>query len=253
MESNENDPLEVSSSGSSSFTERLINVIASPSEAFEDLRGAPVNHVNWAIPLVMSILAGILFSVVVFSQDNVLAEMRQAQEREFDKQVEAGKMTSAQAEAGRKALETYMTPKIIMGGAVVATIFVTPIIWLLLALFLLLLARFVTGSPLPYSRCYEVVGLTSIISVLAVLVNMLLVVISGNVASTLSLSLIFQEFDPSNRTHAIAAEINPLQWWYLAVVAIAWARLTRSPAMKCATWIFGIWFLFRGARIALFL
>ena len=253
MEFEENGMTEANSPARTTVVERLTNVIVSPGETFGALRGMPVDPMNWAIPLVIAILAGILFSVTVFSQAGVVERMHEAQLAEFEERVEKGEMTASQAEAARKGIETFMNPKLLMLFSAAASIFATPIIWVILAFFFHWLARIGSQSHIPFTKCFEVVGLSSVISVLGILVNMLLVVITGNLAMTLSLALVFQEYDPTNRIHALAAEVDIMRIWYISILAVAWSRLTHHPVASCGAWLFGIWLAFRVGTIMLFL
>jgi hypothetical protein len=53
---------------------------------------------------------GIIYSVVVFSQDNVIHSLREAQEQEMQKQVDSGKLTQQQADQARPMIDMFMGP-----------------------------------------------------------------------------------------------------------------------------------------------
>ncbi len=252
MDFDENESGLTETPASTSLLERLTNVVVSPGEVFGEIKGVAVNPLNWMVPLAIAILAGVIFSVVVFSQEGVVEGMFEAQAAEFEKRVENGDMTEGEAEAARKSIETFMNPKLLMAFSAAASVFFTPVVWAVLAFLFHWLVRIGSKSHIPFSKCYEVIGLTSVVSVLEILVNMLLVLITGNIAMSLSLALAFQDFDPSNTTHALAAEINVLRFWYMAVLSIAWSRLTNQPVISCATWVFGLWIAFRVGTILMF-
>lgn len=254
MDSEENEIVEIETpQPTSSLVERLTNVIVSPGEVFGALKGRPVDPLNWAVPMVIAILGGILFSVTVFSQEGVVEGMLQAQEAEFDKLVEKGELTASQAESARKNVESFMNPKLLMLFSIAASIFFTPVVWLVVAFFFHWLAKIGSRSHIPFTKCFEVVGLCSIISVLGILVNLLLVVITGNLSMSLSLALMFQEYDPTDKIHALAAEVDLMRIWYISILAVAWSRLTHHPVATCGAWLFGIWLAFRVGWITLFL
>ena len=249
----ENQPLpEIEKPVQSSLVERLTNVIVSPGDAFAELRGMPVNPVNWAIPLVISILAGIVFTVTIFSQGNVLERMQQDQATQLEKQVEQGKMSEQQAENARKAMEQFMNPKLMMAAGSAATIFFTPVAWVLMAFVFHWVVRIGSQSHIPFTKCFEVIGLASVVSVLGVAVNLLLVIITGNMNMTLSLALAVQDFDPTNSTHALASIVDLTQIWWVAVMAVAWSRLTNHPVATCGAWLFGIYVVLRVSMVLLF-
>ena len=252
MELEENESSTGGGSSPSSLMELLTNVIVSPSEAFDEIKGVAVNANNWMLPLALAILAGIVFSVTVFSQEGVIENMLAAQEAQFEKRVENGQMTEQEAEQARKGMETFMNPKLLMAVSAAASIFFTPMVWAVLAFLFHWIVRIGSKSHIPFSKCFEVIGLASVVSVLGILVNMLLVMLTGNVAMSLSLALAFENYDPTNSTHALAAEVDVMRFWYIAVLSIAWSRLTNHPVASCATWILGSWIAFRVATIVLF-
>lgn len=252
MELEENESSTGGGSSPSSLMELLTNVIVSPSEAFDEIKGVAVNANNWMLPLALAILAGIVFSVTVFSQEGVIENMLAAQEAQFEKRVENGQMTEQEAEQARKGMETFMNPKLLMAVSAAASVFFTPMVWAVLAFLFHWIVRIGSKSHIPFSKCFEVIGLASVVSVLGILVNMLLVMLTGNVAMSLSLALAFENYDPTNSTHALAAEVDVMRFWYIAVLSIAWSRLTNHPVASCATWILGSWIAFRVATIVLF-
>src|SRR6266496_3119193 len=87
---------------SSSLLGRLANVYADPSEVFDEIKTAPASVTNWLVPVLLGCLVGILYTLVVFSQENVLHSIRERQEarvrKQFHKQAEAGKMSREQAD-----------------------------------------------------------------------------------------------------------------------------------------------------------
>ncbi len=235
-----------------SLMERLTNVIVSPGEAFDEIKGVAVDANNWMLPMAIMILAGIVFSVTVFSQEGVIENMLAAQEAQFEKRVEDGQMSEQEVEQARKAMGAFMNPKLLMAVSSAASVFFTPMVWAVLAFFFHWIVRIGSKSHIPFSKCFEVIGLSSVVSVLGILVNMLLVILTGNVAMSLSLALAFENYDPTNSTHALAAEVDVMRFWYIGVLSIAWSRLTNHPVASCATWILGSWIAFRVGTIVLF-
>jgi hypothetical protein len=51
----------------SSLFGRLFNMFAAPGELFDELRQSKPAHSNWVVPLLLSMVVGVLFSIVVFS------------------------------------------------------------------------------------------------------------------------------------------------------------------------------------------
>src|SRR5213592_5030134 len=94
----------------SSLLGRLTNVYAAPGEVFDEIKAAPASVTNWLVPVLLGCLVGILYTMVAFSQENVLHSIREMQEtrvrKQFQKQVDAGKMSREQADrAAGQALQ----------------------------------------------------------------------------------------------------------------------------------------------------
>ncbi|MCS1410515.1 MAG: hypothetical protein M2R45_03710 [Verrucomicrobia subdivision 3 bacterium] len=244
MKSEEHDIVEPTPRKQSSLFERLTNVFVSPGEVFSELRGVPADSMNWAVPMVAMIVMGILFSVAVFSQESVVQGMREASIAEIDIMVEEGEMTQTQADKAAVWVEKIMSSKLVMLLGIVGSVFGTPIIWLIIAFLFHWIVRIASQSRIPFSKCFEVVGLSNVISTLGMIVTMPVVVLTGNIKMKLRLALVFQEFDPTEHLHALAAEVDIFRLWYIAVLAIAWSQLTLQPLSKCCAWLFGLWFAF---------
>lgn len=126
------------------------------------------------------------------------------------------------------------------------TAFITPF-WG--GLILWLVGSFALKAPFPYLKAVEIAGLANMILVLDVVVRTLLVLITGNLFATLSLTLVVKDFDPQNTLYSLLALVNVMTFWLLAVRSVGLARLTGASAAKAAAWIFGIWIVLSGILI----
>src|SRR5882757_5484953 len=79
-----------------SLTARLLNVFAAPGDVFEEIKARQPVASDWLLPLLVSCLAGVVFIWVVFSQENILRPIREAQEQAIQKQIDAGNMSKEQ-------------------------------------------------------------------------------------------------------------------------------------------------------------
>src|SRR5439155_23239604 len=96
---------------SSSLLGGLANLYADPGEVFDEIKSAPASVTNWLVPVMLGCLVGVIYTLVAFSQESVLHSLRETQEarvrKQFQKQVDAGKMSREQADrAGDQALQT---------------------------------------------------------------------------------------------------------------------------------------------------
>jgi hypothetical protein len=123
-------------------------------------------------------------------------------------------------------------------------------------LFLISLGVWLIGTRLfkgtyTYAKAIEATGLAGMINVLGGIIAMLLTVITGNMLVSLGPALLISDFDPANKTHLSLSAFNLMTLWYLAVLALAVARLSGASFAKSAAWLFGVWAVVRFGWILL--
>jgi len=233
---------------SSSLIGRLVNVFAAPGEVFEELKTGKPIVANWLVPLLLACLTGVIYSFVVFSQDNILHSMREAQEQQLQKQVDAGKMTKQQADQALEMMQRFGGPTIMKVFGSIGAVVVNVVMLFLGALVIWLLGRWCFKSHFSYMQSLETTGLAGMINVLGGIVMMLLAVMMGSMAMTPGPVLLLHEFDPANKVHKLLGQLNLITLWYIAVLALGLSKLSRVSYGKAAVWLFGIW----AALVAIF-
>ena len=251
MDESQPPPLpETATPAATSLVSRLTNIFVAPGEVFDEVKVSAPNTMNWLLPSILACVMGIIFSVVIFSQETIVHDMRDAQEKQMQKAVDAGKMTKEQAEQAVQMMEKFMSPTMMTifgsAGSVVGTFAGL----FLFALIFWLMGKFLFKAPFGYMQAVEVNGLASMVSVLGGLLTMLVVLLKGNLLYTPGPSLLISQFDPANKTHLMLAAFNLTTVWWIAVLAIGLARLSGVSFTKAAAWLFGIWF---GIRFGLIL
>lgn len=236
-------PPETSAEPSMSLAGRMLNVFATPGDVFEEVKAQPAIVANWLVPLILSCVVGVIASVLIFSQPNVVQQFREQQDKAFDKKIEAGKMTKQQADQVRAVLEKFSGPKFMMISGSISVAIWTPAVLFLIGLVVWLIGTQLFNAQFTYLKAVEVVGLASVISILGTIVRTLLVVAKGNMMMAPSPVLFIQNFDPKNLTHALLSILNFATLWYLAVVSIALQKLGGTSFGKAAACIYGLWAL----------
>lgn len=226
---------------STSLLNRLTNVFVSPTEVFDEIKTSRPNSANWIVPLVMAMIAGIIYTLVVFSQPAVIHRMQEAQEKKFQDMVAAGKMTQQQADQTIAAVQKYMSPGFMKLMGCLGSLFMNVITLFLIALVFWLVGKRAFHSDLNYTRSLEAVGVSMMINVLGIIVAMLLAVIYGNIFMTLGPALLVSHFDAGNKVHRILSALNLTSLWYVAVLSLGLARLTGASFLKSAAWLYAIW------------
>src|SRR5438270_4744186 len=116
---------------------RLMNVFVAPGEVFEAVKTGPPSTGNWLAPVLLMCLVGIVATFVVFSQDSIMQQVKEQQERAMERKLE--KLPKEQREKIREIAEKWTSPALFKAigsaGAVARSFgglfFVAAIVWLL--------------------------------------------------------------------------------------------------------------------------
>src|SRR5262249_38700685 len=151
-----------------------------------------------------------------FSQEGVIRSIHEAQEKQLQKQVDAGKMSKEQADRALSAMEQFTGPTMMKIFGSVGAVVVSFVFLFLTSLILWLLGSKFFKGGFGYIKTLEVVGLAGMITFLGTIIGMLLVVTTGNMAMTPGPVLLVQDFDQANRIHRLLSQINLVMIWYVA-------------------------------------
>ncbi len=224
-----------------SLAARLLNVFATPGEVFEEVKAAKSSTANWLVPVLIASVVGALSAIILFSQPAILQQLREKQERTLDKQVQAGKMTRAQAEQALAMVEKFSGPAMMKLFGSIGAVFYSfgRVFWW--ALVLWLLGRWFLNVRFDYMKAVEVAGLASMIAVLGMLVATLLAVNLGKLFSSPSLALAISDFDPQKKSHLLLGALNVFYFWQVGVMSVALARLAAVPFARAMLGVLGVW------------
>lgn len=235
----------------SSVFAKMANVFVEPGEVFDEVRRSKHNYLNWLVPLLISLGVAIVFVWVVFSQDTVMQQLRAAQEKQFESQVAAGKMTRQQADQARQITQRFMSPLILKASGSIGAI-VGSVGWLFgMSLLFWLVGRYALQAQFGYLKAVEVVGLAGMITVLGTVATMLIVVATGNMAMNPGPVLLVRGYDAANKMHRVLSSLNLPMLWYLAVMATGFSRLCGKRWIVGAAWTFIPYAIIFGALILL--
>lgn len=192
---------------------RLFNVFAAPGEVFNELRQAQLAHSNWVVPVLLSIMAGVLFSVVVFSQPDIVAGVFAQQESAITAQVESGKMSQEQADKTLAAMRQFQSGKMMMIFGSLGAVFATGILFVVLSLMMWVLTSKILKGDVTVLKTVEMVGLASMINVLGSLLTMMIVLLKGNILAGPNAALIVGTFDQANYLHQFLSALSLVTIW----------------------------------------
>jgi hypothetical protein len=230
-----------------SLAARLVNVFAVPGDVFEEIRPVPHSAANWLVPVLIACVVGVASVLIVFSQPAIVQQIRekqsQAMEKKFDKEIQAGRMTRAQADQTMAMVERFFGATVLkISGSVgvVGYSFARVFFW---ALVLWVTGRWLFKGEFGYLKAAEVAGLAGMIGVLGAIVTLLLRVNFSDPAASPSLALTLHKFDEKNISHMLLAMVNLFDLWQVGVLAAGLARLARVRFVQAALPLLVFWTL----------
>jgi len=233
-----------------SLASRLANVLAAPSEVYDQVRVATASVANWMAPAVLLMLVSWIGAWLVFSQPAIQHQLTDIQDKAIQKAIAKQHLSKEQAERAQEAAAKYagLGTKITAAVAPVMAGILIPVWWGLLGW---LIGTKALKAQFPFMKAIEVAGLANMITVLEAIVKTLLILVTSSAFATPSLALLIKDFDPQNPVHGALGAVNIMTFWFLAVVAIGLARLSGVATGRAAAWVFGIWALYRGLLVGL--
>lgn len=225
-----------------SFSDKFVGILSSPGEVYQSIVGTEPKTSNWAIPLVLTIVAGIIFTFVVFTQPAIQDEMQAQQSKTFQKQIAEGKMTQEQADQAMSFSKPGSPMFLIFGVLGVA-------VAMAVMLFLYTLIYWIVGkiafkSSLGYGKILEVNGLAMYIAPISTLLTMVTVVAMGSLYAQPSAALLVSDFDIENKTHKLLAALNILEFWSIYITAVGLGKVwnvSLGKSLGVVGGIFAIW------------
>ena len=219
-----------------SLAARLLNVFATPSEVFNDVKTAPASTANWLLPGVLSALVAVLLAIIIFSQPAIRQQVHEQQAKAMDKQVQSGRVPREKADQALEWLEKLTVPGAILSAVIFSLL---RVIWW--ALVLWLLGRWFLKVQFPFIKTLEVAGLASMIIVLGTVVTVLLTVNLAKMFATPSLGLLVTDFDATRKSHLMLGAANIFSVWLVGVMSVGLARLASVPFLRAAWFVFAYW------------
>lgn len=233
----------------SSVWSRLVNVLVTPGEVFDEICAAPPAISNWLVPALLLIVVGWLGSALVLNQPQVQQQLSDLRTQAIQKRVDRGQLTQEQANQATAAAERYagISQNISAAVAPVFGAFVVPFWW---GLILWVVGAKILKGQFHYMKAVEVAGLANVVLIFQGIVKTLLIVITGNVFASASIGfLLWPHYDPTNPLHGLLAALDLFTFWVLAVRGIGLARLSRASAGVSWAWVFGIWLVVTGGFV----
>ena len=82
---------------------RLLNVLATPGDVFEEVKAAPETTANWLVPALILIAVSWVAAVVIFLQPAIKQQLGDLTEQAIQRQIDTGHLSEQQAEQAHVA------------------------------------------------------------------------------------------------------------------------------------------------------
>lgn len=220
---------------------RLLNVFAIPGEVFEDIKGSRSSAANWLVPALILALVGAVSVFVLFSQPNILQQVREQQSQVFEQKVKAGKMSQDDADKAMAMVDKFSTPTVIKVAGAFGAITVSFLRVLWWGFVLWVFGRLFFKAAVGFPKTLEIAGLSMMIVVLGTIVGMLLMVNLQTMGASPSLALAVKDFDVHRKSHLAMGAANIFSFWLIGVLSLGLAKVANVPFLRAAWLVFGFW------------
>jgi len=233
--------------GRMSLPARLRGVITGPVAVFDEVAETPRTPANWVAPWILLVIAtAVLMQLMV--QDPGLAEQLMTVMREqVDVLVNDGAVRREDADRQLALLQPGMPLFTVLSIA-------GPALWGLGLVFALsflywLIGRSAMQASAPYMKVVEVVGLSSVISVIELCVSTGLILATGALTITPTAAALFPSVSKDTLLYLLLVKANPFSIWMVVVTSVGLARLFRRDIPKVIVLILALWILWTVAML----
>ena len=223
---------------SSSLVAKLLDVLVSPGDVFDEVLAAPPRLVNWLLPTLLVALTSLFLLRAMNNETPSLPVPSPV----LDSQPTSVNPAAAQAQPGSADWQRVSAAATGL-GAFAGTFWSALLLWFIGRAFLKV--RF------SYLKALEVVALTSMILALGTIVTALLVAASGDPATRPALSFFVRRLPSADPVRRFLDTLNFFHLWTTTVLAIGLSRLSGVSFKESAFWVFGYWLVARWALILL--
>lgn len=230
-----------------SFTEKIVNVFASPGELYENVRQTGPTNSNWFVPWIILVVVMIITTQLMMSNPALLDQLGMTMRKGMDKAVQDGKLTQDLADQQYRQFgpgSTLFTIIAIVGPAVAtfATLFALGLVYWILG-------KTAMSASSPFMKVVEVVGLTYLIGSLESVVTTLLMFAMNSIFATPSLALAVQDFSIDNKLHVALSKVNVFTIWKLVVTGVGLAKLFQRDLAKVLVLVFALWIIWAAVTV----
>lgn len=221
----------------------MMNVFASPSEAFAGLPGSESKPMLWVAPMLAMMAFALVLTYIMFTNPALHEQIVDLQRVGIEKAVREERITQEQADIAIDRMQEGGTLYMVIGG--VARLVMIALYFFGAALFLWLADKYILKSTAGYGKYLEVFGITSWIGVLGLVVTMLMIVGMGNLFAGPNAAIgIYSEFDLENKVHRILGGLGVFSAWQAYATGLGLSALSGKSSGAGIGLAVGLWLAF---------
>ncbi len=217
-----------------SVLSRMLNVLVTPGEVFDEVLAGPPCFLNWLIPTLLVCLAGIALLSATTTSDQAAASVA--------KLTAAGKVLPLQGDALCRNWQTVSAFGICLAAAA-GTCWSAFLLWFIGRVFL--------KTGFAYGKALEIVGLSSVVLLLGTVITGLLVAALGDPAARPALSLLAPRLPAESQIRAVLDTFNLFHFWSAGVLVVGLSKLSGVGVRESAFWVFSYWVVLRLTLVVL--
>lgn len=224
-----------------SFTDKIVNIFASPGELFENVRQTGPTSSNWVLPWLIFVIVAIATGQLVVNNPSLADQLATTIRQALDKSVQEGSMKQEQADqafAFTRPGSTWFT--LIQ---VASSVFGSLVVLFILGLLYWLIGKSAMNATAPFLKVVEVVGLTFFIGTLEQIVTTMLMFTLDSIHATPGPGIFVTDFDINNKLHVALSKVNIFTFWTLGVVSVGLSRLFQRDFPKVLVLVVTLWVL----------
>jgi hypothetical protein len=223
-----------------SLSDIIVNVYASPAEAFEGIRTSPTRASVWVIPLLLTFVLTIGYTWMMFTNESIKSQMIDMQRERLQEQVQQGKIPQERADQITDGMEKGSG--MMMAFGIVGAVIMISITLFVGALFLWLIGKLALKAEAGYGKYLELWGSSMWIGMLGLIVSALLLMAFNSMFASPSAALaVISNYSPKNSLHRLLTSLNIFSIWQTAVVGIGLSKFSGKSMGAGIGAAFALW------------
>ncbi len=212
--------------------QRIIGVLFSPNATFASIARRP----DWLLPLALLLIVSLSAGIIIAPRVDFASATREAMEQNKNVSQEqidrAVKMTSSISK-----VFTYLSP-------------VLSLIALLVIAGIILLAFRIFGGEGDFNQAFSVTCYASVPTIIKSIVTLIIIMARGSVIPAQELATLVRsnlgflaDYKANPMAFALLSSLDLFSVWFLALMIIGFAYVSRVSKVKSATIIISLWFV----------